>query len=443
MAIGNENAMQLFQATGGLFADAALENPVVNAMMQPGQSIANVLPVESTVLVERKWGFITDIAEETGDAPDAPCDDSPTVGDVSAAFMQFDGFARKSSQSKTGELDAIIEKANKGVPDDLFFLGDIRGQSVLPTAEQLKSSNFIYMGAINQSILKIARQAERWLKDKVWTGDPTNDTPNGGYKEFYGLQTLISLPLSGNYVDHPFVSGVDPNNMLNPQIEDFGGAAIGSATSIYEYMEGLMDNVINLVESIGGNSFSGYWVMRREHWTAIKRYLPAERAYYMAAMGASLNYDVQGGMQLMSEMQSIATNRRLPIGDTNFPVIVDQGIPATSEAGPPANPKQIMADIFFVITYVDNVKATFLAYKDYSQLGEPLVPDEILAGAGWTDGGRFHYVVDRTKRCFVIDGKVEPQLLTRFPQGCIRLTDVLADLTVEPKQVPGFGAPAA
>jgi hypothetical protein len=443
MAIGDKNAMQLFHATGGLFADHELENPVVNAMMQPSGGIANSLPTEASTVVRRKWALITDIADETGADPDAPCDDSPTVGDVAVAYIQFDSFARKSNQTKTGELDAIIERAHNGIHDDLFFVGDVRGEPVLPTAQQLSSPRFIEMGAINQSILKIARQGERWLKEKVWTGNPTANTANGGYKEFIGLQTLISLPVSGHYIDHSWVTGSDPNDQLNPVIADFGGAAIGGATSVYGYLEEMMDAVVFHVEAAGGSSFSGYWTMRRETWRMLRRYIPAERAYFGRAMGATLEYDVQGGMALMSEMQAMERSLRLPIGETNFQVVIDQGIPATSEAGPPADATKILSDIYFVITHVDNIPVTKIAYKDYSQLGEPLVPDEVLAGAGWTDGGRFHYVIDRTKRCFVIDGKFEPQLLLLFPQGCIRLTNVLADNDIAPLQVPGFGAPAA
>lgn len=437
MAIGDKNAMQLFFSTGGLFADAELENPVVNAMMQPSGGIANALPSGASTVIRRKWALITDIAEETGDDPDAPCDDSPTVGDAAAAFIQFDSFARKSNQTKTGELDAIALKAHNGIHDDLFFVGDVRGQAILPTAQQLSSSRFIEMGAINRGILGIARQGERWLKKKVWTGDPANNTANGGYKEFIGLEKLISLPLSGNYIDHSWVTGSDPNNQLNPVIEDFAGATIGGATSIYAYMEEMMDAVIFQVEAAGGSSFSGYWTMRRETWRVLRRHIPAERAYWGRSMGASLQYDVQGGMMLMSEMQKMESSLRLPVGETNFQVVIDQGMTATYPEG---NPKQIISDIFFVITHVDNTQVTEIVYNDYSKLGEPLVPDEVLAGAGWTDGGRFHYVIDRSKRCFIIDGKFEPQLLARFPQGFIRLTNVLADNKTAPKQIPGFEA---
>lgn len=443
MPIGDENAMQLFHATGGLFADHELENPVVNAMLQPGASIANVLPVEASTTVRRKWALITDIAEETGEDPDAPCDDSPTVGDVSAAFIKFDSFARKSNQSKTGELDAIIERAHNGIHDDLEFIGDIRGEPVFPTAQQLSSAQFIEMGAINQSILKIARQAERWMREKLWTGDPTNNTANGGYKEFIGLQSLISLPVSGNYVDHAWVDGTDPNNQLNPQIADFGGAVIGGATSLYAYLEELMDAVVFTVDASGGSSFSGYWSMRRELWRMVRRHLPAERAYFGRSMGATMQFDVQGGLALMSEMQAMTSNLRLPVGETNFPVIIDQAIPGTSVLGPPADATQVTSDIYFVLTHINGKPMAKIAYKDYSKLSAPLVPDEVLAGAGWTDGGRFHYVIDRTKRCFVIDGKVEPQLLLHYPQGCIRLIDVTADSQVAPKQVPGFSPTAA
>lgn len=437
MAIGDENAMQLFFATGGLFADCELENPVVNAMMQPTGGIANVLPIEKSNVVRRKWALITDIAEETGADPDAPCDDSPTVGDTTVAFMQFDSFARKSNQSKTGELDAIILKAHNGIHDDLFFVGDIRGEAVFPTAQQLSSSRFIEMGAINQSILKIARQTERWMKQKIWTGLPANNTANGGYKEFIGLQSLVSLPVSGNYIDHAWATGSDPNNQLNPVIEDFASAVIGGATPIYPVLEEMMDNVVFHVESAGASSFSGYWAMRREIWRMLRRHLPAERAYYGRSMGATLSYDVQGGMALMTEMQKMESTLRLPIGETNFPVVIDQGIPATYAEG---DPTVITSDIYFIITHVDNIPVTKIAYNDYSALGEPLVPDEVLSGSGWTDGGIFHYVIDRTKRCFVIDGKVEPQLLTLFPQGMIRLTNVTADSVVAPLQVPGFEA---
>lgn len=443
MPIGNVNAMQLFQATGGLFADHELENPVVNAMMQPGSSIANVLPVEASVTIRRKWALVTDIGDETGANPVAPCDDSPAVGDVATAYIQYDSFARKSNQSKTGELDTIIEKAHNGIHEDLFFVGDVRGEPVFPTAQQLSSTRFIEMGAINRAILKIARQKERWMKDKVWTGDPAANTASGGYKEHYGLQTLISLPVSGNYVDHPWVTGSDPNNQLNPQIADFGGAAIGGATSVYQFLEEMMDEVIFHVDAAGAQSFTGYWAMRRELWRMIRRFLPAERAYWGRAMGATLQFDVQGGMALMSEMQRMESTLTLPVGETNFPVVVDQGIPGTTVLGPPADPTKVTSDIFFVITRVNGFPMTRIAYKDYSQLTEPLVPDEVLAGAGWTDGGRFHYVIDRTKRCFVIDGKVEPQLLLAFPQGCIRLENVLADSEIARLQVPGFEAPAA
>ena len=411
----------------GFFVDAELERPVINATLSPIYSLVNILPARPANTAKTKFAFITGYGgDETGTQPDYPCDDPETINDdVAACKIQFE-FSRKALRSKTGEIDELITVASRGVYDDFYFLGDLRGVSATP-AQQLTPNDrdLITAGAVRKQLSFMGRTWQKWLMKKLWEGDPANNTTNGGYKEFYGLNSLIIGDYAGSSLPLTGTTDVNDCAALNSDVKDFtsfGDGIVGGSGSIFQVMQELEHTLFSRAQQMG-LQVESVIVMPAVHWNEITKVLPCEMAGD-GCSGATVNANDGGnGLFNVAMREEMRRSMQVTLNGRTYGVVLDDAITYTYDA---AN-TSYTADIFFLPLVVNGEPVCYLEYKDYSLVSRILSPvsrANVNLMEGFSDGGRFLFKIQEDKFCFEIHGRIEPRLIFRAPHLAGRIQNV-------------------
>lgn len=426
----------------GFFVDAELERPVINATLSPIYSLINILPVVAANTAKVKFGFVTSFGgDETGTQPDYPCDDPEIINDdVGACKIQFE-FGRKALMSKTGEIDELITVASRGLYDDFYFLGNVRGASATP-GQQLTANDrdLIVAGAVRKQLSFMGRSWQKWLMKKVWEGDPANNTTNGGYKEFYGLNALVNgdyaasgLPLTGT-------TSLANCAALSSDVKDFlayGSGVVGGDGSIFRVLQELEHTLFMRAQGMG-LVVEWAFVMPSVHWNEIVKVLPCEMAGD-GCSGAVINAN-DGGNGLFNVAMREQMNRSMSVtlNGRTYPVIRDDAITYTYDGANTA----YTADVFMLPLTVNGEPVLYMEYKDYSLVSQTLRPvsrANLNLMEGFSDGGRYLFKVHEQSFCFEMQGKTEPRLIFRAPHLAGRIQNV----EVRPMQQKPVFFPAA
>lgn len=430
-------------ATGGIFADCSLEMAIMNLLIQPIYSMANLVPVMPDNNDKIKFGYLSAISNASGNYPTAPCDPSPVVGDIDAAYAEFSP-GRMSYRTKTMELDQLIRRAHAGIREDLYLVGKVRGVSAIPTMEQLADRDFVKRAAVRRQLQLVMRQMQLDFIHQFWSGDPTDNAVNtsgGGRKEFWGLNNLIA----NDYGSKAFITG-NNKTLLNSYVLDFQENAqngvVGGGYGIYEYLQQMEDYVYQKAAMTGLLPTEWSWVMHPILWSELVKWLPCEMltdscgvpAVGNSLAGAGVNVNVSGdnGMGIQALRQQLNQSMSLTVNGRTHNVILDSGIPVTQgdDGGSPATPiAEYTSSIYFVPTNVAGETVLEWRHRDYTSFEQVLSPIPSSADVGlrgWTDGGRFHAIVERAMRCFEIDVKTEFGLVFRAPHLAARLDNVVA-----------------
>jgi hypothetical protein len=441
--IDYDNLLSNPYGTGGIFADCALEAPVMNLLIQPIYSMANLIPVSPNSNDKIKYAFLSSIGAPTGTYPDTPCDDSPIVGDIGAAYAEFYP-GRISYRTKTMELDKLIQTAHAGIRENLYLVGNVRGVSAVPTMAQMQDRAFVERAAVRRQMATLMRQMQIDLVHQFWNGDPADtdlNTTNGGRSEFWGLNNLIA----NDYGSKSFITGTN-KTLLNSYVLDFQedsqDGIIGGGVGIYEYLQQLEDVVYQRAAMMGLLPTTWNWVMHPITWSELVKYLPCEMltdscgvpATAEGLTGAGVQVMVNGsdGMGVQALRQQLMNNMALTVNGRTHRVVLDSGAPIVqSDDGeePPVLIPEYTGSIYLVPTNVAGENTLEWVHRDYRGFEQQLAPIPSSADVGlrgWTDGGRFHSIVERRKRCFEIDIKTELGLIFRAPHLAGRLDNVVS-----------------
>lgn len=424
----HHNDVALLYNTGGLFADCCLEASVLNTTLNPIYSLANIIPVRPTNLEKLRFAFLTSISDPGTSYPDYPCDPPPQVGDIDGAFAEFYP-GRISYRTKTMELDALISKACRGISEDLFLIGSVRGVSAFPTQQQLSDRDFVSRAAVRRQIQLIGRAFQRDLLGQLWSGDPTNgalNTAHGGRKEFYGLNHFIAADYQteGN---KPWVDGTNRSS-LNSDVKTFN-AIIGGETSLYNYMQTLEDTIFQRASMNGLLPTQWVWVMHPHLWSELVKFLPCEMLTDSCGYSnVQFTVNADNGMGIQSIRQQMQNSMQISVNGRTHPVILDHSIPATQNIA--GDTPQYTSTIYFIPLTVAGEDVLYWTYRDYSLFDEVLssIPGSADVGLrGWTDSGRYHFIVERSRRCFEVEAKAEFGLVFKAPWLAGRIDGVIAN----------------
>lgn len=425
ISVDSQNTATLFHGVNGLFADCALQRDIISTVVTP-EGIMRILPAVGTNIVQTKVGLLTGYNPDTQPEPDYPCEDAPS-GTYAACIIDFD-FGRFARSTKTIEFDEVIKRKDSG--DTSLAL---MGMMTSGTNGRLSMRGMSNAQVLNVVVLSemqgVGIAFERLLSRRVWSGDPVNNTSQGGYKEFPGLDMQITTGIVN-------VNTGVPCPAVDSQIGDWNYTEVcdelaPSGDNIVQYLSDMEHYLFNLASKTGMNPTNWVVVMHPSLWRELTECWPCQ--YFTNRCSSPITpsdnnivINAPDNIELRDRMRS---GMFLPLNGRIMPVMTDDGIFEQDNTTTPATlqPGQYASTIYFVpLTVTGGFPATYVEYIDYrSNISMAEMNQITPRNMFWSDDGVFSWALEQVKWCFRMTAKVEPRVVLRTPHLAGKITNVM------------------
>lgn len=412
---------------GGLFGALGLSRGVISTHTQITGSLGEILPIQASKDMYPYFPYITGFLRSDQKEKNAVCDNPVDVGNMKTC-VQTATFGRKEFKTRQAEVNRIGQRVNRGEFDDLQLENS-------PLVNQMGGLMAGFMGLRNEAaalagndvvmrMIEVGVAFQRWYCPQVFLGNPTNNSAGGGYKEFPGLDILISK----NKVD-AFSGQSCPS--LYSDIKSFGYRQVDS--SVDPDIVKVITTMMRILNSKAAQQNLApadiRMVMREELFYALSEIWPCRYITYRCSNIASADtdpigsYSVETALRMRDEMRA---GNFLWVDGRRVPVILDNCIPEDNHADNAAIPiGGFASDIYFVpfTARGGTIRTLFWEYYDYRIDTLPAMNG--LPAWFWTDNGAFLWSMKAPDNwCFELIAKTEPRIILRTPQLAGRLTDV-------------------
>lgn len=432
----------------GFFQDCALDPTLYGMMVQPNDSIINMIPVRANNTRTQKFGFITayNVTFDTAQVePTEPCDPCLVIDSNFEACKISFPYGRICRRTKTLEVNELIRRACAREYDDFMFVGDLRGQEVFPAHFGLNSQSdegFIRQSAVRRKLFDLGRYFQLYMMPKVWTGDPANNISDA-YMEFYGLANLIRDDYGEltNTLPIETYNGADCSE-LNSDIKNFNGRCLNDPgdtgageRTIWQYLQEMESTLYLRAQRLGALPVQWAIFMLSTHWNELVKVLPCQMAgdgcNPVGGAGTLMVNDGGTGMFNLAMREQMLRSQTLTLNGRTYPIIIDDTMPYELT---PANTtigqydQQYKADIWFIPFTGYGQELLYWEHMDYSVLDQALapIPGSVTDLLGWSDGGRFHHSVTMERWCYELQSKFEARLIFRAPHLAGRIQNVVS-----------------
>lgn len=421
---------------GGLFGVRGLARGVISTHTQITGSLGEMIPIGATSAafdvqtnaINPLFPYITGFLRSDQQEKNAICDDPEEAGSMKTC-IQTTVFGRKEFKTRTIEVNHVGQVINRGEFTDLELLnsplvnemgGLLRGLTGFSD-----QNSFLAGREMLLRFLEVGIAFQRWFCPTVYTGNPSNSSAGGGYKEFPGLDLLISTTkvdaLSGQACPSLYSTIMDfgyrqVSSNVDPNI-------VKTITTMYRVLtrKAVQQNLAPVDIAI---------VMREPLFYAITEVWPCQYNTAGCAVGQSLTQEVN--MSDAVEFRDAMRNGMyLLIDGRKVRVIVDDCIMEDNQADNGAIPiGGFASDIYFVPMTArgGTLRTLYWEYFDYSKGSTgtmQAIADARANAFFWTDGGVFLWGVRPPNNwCLDAISKVEPRIILRTPQLAGRLTNV-------------------
>ena len=411
---------------GGLFSGAGLSQQMFSAMVLPGLGLQSMLPARPSRDANPQYGLLTGVTASSGSEPTGVCDDPPSSGLAKLCTHSF-VFGRQSRQSRVFELDRMGLLTNRGEFTDFVLAGDPFNNQLSGAAVPTMPGMNMQQVARNEMAKAIFEMGVGWSRDfaqELYTGNPTNNTAQGGRKYFYGLDVLINT----GYRDA--VTG-QACPAADSTVRSFGGLNVAdNGATLVRTMSNIYRNLRFLASKAGLEPASWVLAMPWSLFYEITEVWPcAYHSYRCIVSTGSTNMIMSASdqLKLRDDMRGDIFNRTgqyLMIDGQMVPVVIDDAIAETDNGG-----GGFTSSIYFVpIKVVGNTLVTFFEYMPYDVPGGAMDAAAYFAPPGTyyvSDGGRFlWHRKPPTNFCVQLLAKTEPRLLLLTPYLAARLTNL-------------------
>lgn len=409
---------------GGLFSSFGLSKPLFSAMLLPQFGIASRLPVRFNNETNPLYGIITGVTSSTGSEPTGVCDDPPYAGVMKLCTHSF-VFGRYSRMTKVFDIESAGQTINRGEFTDLEIFGGTNPES--PFIPTMAANPTMSQAAARTAMKALFELGVAWTRDfarQIYTGNPTNNTAGGGYKEFYGFDLLINT----GYRDAE--TGV-ACAAADSTVRSFGNLEVKTnSAKIVREITYIFRNLKYLARHAGLDPVRWAMAMPFGLFYELSEIWPISYSTTAATVipaGATLNVDARvqiGERDLMRGNLQNYTGQYLLVDGEKVDVIIDDAIPETQNAG-----SSFDADIYFIpLTVLGGNPVTYLEHFNYDGPGAASEMAQFLAPAGsfyTSDGGRFlWHKKPPTNVCVQVVSYTRPRLLLLTPYLAARLTDI-------------------
>ena len=412
---------------GGLFGVRGLERDVISTHTQITGSLGEMIPIRSSIDTNPLFPYITGFLRSDQQEKNAVCD-NPVEASNFKTCIQTTVFGRKEFKTRQVEINRIGQRINRG---EFMDLNIVNG----PLVEQMAGLMSGFFGLRNQSSILAGREMvmrlvevgvayQRWFCPQVYTGNPVNSSAGGGYKEFPGLQLLISR----TKVD-ALTGTACPS--LYSDVKDFGYRQVSSNAdpNIVRTLTTMYRILTRKAEQQGLAPVDLRIVMREPLFYELTRFWPCQYNTDGCSVGQASTQEVNmnDAVRFRDDMRN---NKYLLIDGRRVPVIVDDCIMEDNRADNAAIPiGGFSSDIYFVPFSArgGTIQTLYWEYYDYR--------NDVLPGAGdvraaptffWSDNGVFLWGLKAPDNwCLEVISRVEPRLILRTPQLAGRLQNVV------------------
>lgn len=406
---------------GGLFGICGLDNQVISARLAP-LGIGAEMQVSGSVYTNPEYPYITGIRQASGQSePSTKC--STCISGETKSCIQTAQFGYICRESKEIEIGRTFERINPG-EIDLQLVNEILGNEEPWTPSASIDARTALDIQTAWAMVEVGALFQNELVPMMWQGNPANSVGEG-YKEFPGLDMLIGT----NKVDAHTGSNCAA---LDSDVKEFNYQKLTTVDAdgsfqIVRYMMAMAHYLRHNAERQRLMPVRWVIAMRPELWTELLEVWPVA---YFSTREVTLpngNTNFIDSTRVVEMRNQMANGMFIDIGGTRYDVVTDDGIyeyTNVNSANVPAG--HYASSIYFVpMTYLGNRQGTFIEYKDYRG-AQP----EISALNGkedfWvTDNGRFMWIVEHSKWCYTLSGRVEPRVILKVPQLAGKIEHVL------------------
>lgn len=418
---------QYAHGPGGLFSSLGIDGVVVSTHMTP-RDLDGLLPVYPTVFMNPIYPMLMGFREDLGNEPNGVCEDC-LGGEIQGCELtaQFGHVCRGSDEIHATRQ---VQMINRGETSPLALLGDILGPG---SVTRMPNTPTEWLEVVTKAeMVKIAVFIQRKLMRMTWNGNPANNMPGGGYREFPGLEMLVRT----GYVDlttGTTCEGAD-SFIMNWGWQDIA-ATQANGYDIVGYLSAMEWYVMHNVTRMGFDPTRHVLCMSPGMWQELSaiwpcRYWTNKCTGTATAVANGLSINVGGEEQIMMR-DRMRQSLTLEINGHTYPVILCDGM--TEFHGNPGLPNfnanvpngSYGGSIFFLpLSVRDGVKSLYWETLDYSK-ADVVISDSRSNQNFWTDGGRIFWTVDRLRGCFKMNAEMDMRLVLKTPHLAARLDGIV------------------
>lgn len=412
---------------GGLFGVRGLEREVISTHTQITGSLGESLPIRPSIDTNPLFPYITGFIRSDTQEKNLVCENPEEAGNFKTC-IQTTVFGRKEFKTRQAEINRIGQRINRGEFFDLDIVNS-------PLVDQMAGLMQGFFGLRNQSAVLAGREMvmrlvevgvafQRWYCPTVYTGNPANSSAGGGYKEFPGLQLLVSR----TKVD-ALTGAACPS--LYSDVKNFSYRQVSSNDdpNIVRTLTTMYRTLRRKAEQQNMAPVDLRIVMREPLFYELTRVWPCQYNTDGCAVGQTKGQEVNmnDAVRFRDDMRN---NNYLLIDGRRVQVILDDCIMEENRADNGTIPIGGFSSDIYILPFSirgGTFQTLFWQYYDYRN---DVLPDATAARAAptffWSDSGTFLWGLKAPDNwCVEVISKTEPRLVLRTPQLAGRLQNVV------------------
>lgn len=399
---------------GGAFSSFGISKPVFSALILPYLGLGSMLPAVASIDTNPLSAIMTGVTAPTGSNPTGVCDDCKKAGLMKLCLSSVP-FGRYCLDTQLYQVDRIGERRNRAEFTDLALLNaafqQAGGLQVPTTGGGQNSLN----SEFDKAMFEFAVTWMRMYAPQLWTASPANNTASGGYREFVGLdlqintghvdaETGIACPAADSIIQ----------SMANAEIQSNGSTYVAWMTNIWRRLNFIADRT-------GLSPARWVIVMRQAAFWLLTDVWPCAYNTYRCSTSAG-NEATLDGAAMVKFRDEMRRGKYLVIDGVNVPVIIDDGITETMNAGESFN-----SSIYFVpVSVLGGTPVTYWEYFNFEGPGAFEEVQKMAPDGHYTvsDSGRFMWVREQNKWCVNMSALSKPRVVLATPYIAARMTNV-------------------
>jgi len=415
---------------GGLFGVRGLERDIISTHTQILGSLGEVLPIEASPDTQPLFPFITGFLRSDQQEKNAVCDDPPQAANFKTC-IQTAQFGRKEFKTRQVEVDRIGQRLNWAERTNLNIanspLVNQMGGLMAGVFPNLTGANALDLGGeMVMRMIEVAVAFQRWFCPQVFTGNPSNNSAGGGYKEFPGLDLLIST------TKLDAVSGQACPSLYS-DVKDFQYRQVDSSSD-----PTLIKTITTMLHILRRKAMQQNLapvdfalVMRSDLFYYITEIWPCNYLTYRCFNYDGANIDPVGQYnttEAIAMKNAMRDGSYLMVDNLRIPVIQDDCITEETTADNASIPiGGYSSDIYVVPLSArgGTIRTLYWQYFDYrTSIGA--LNRASLPMWFWSDAGTFMWSMKAPDNwCLEAIAKTEPRLILRTPQLAGRLQNIV------------------